>query len=536
MVLMIRFFTICLLVSLASGSSKAEAAERPNILLVMADDLGYSDLGCFGSGIATPNLDRLATKGLRFTDFYNMSRCMPTRAALMSGYYNQQINRNGPAPGWHPGNRMLPHYMRSLGYRSYHVGKWHVFGTGPKLTTPMQHGGFDHSYWVRDHDRFFHPQDLRRDDQPLPPVDPGSDYYVTTDMANQALKYLRHHEREAADQPFFLYLAFTAPHFPLHAPAEDIARYRGKFNHGWDEERRRRHARLKELGVLDSTLAPREGEIRPYWSWPEPRLRQAIGDGVQPSAVPWADLTPMQKKHQARKMEIHAAMIDRMDRELGRILNYLKKTGQEDNTLVLFLSDNGASAEQIIRGDGHDPSAPMGSAATYLCLGPGWSTAANTPMRLHKYWTHEGGAATPLIAYWPAGITEPGTLRRTPGHVVDLLPTIVEAAGGTPVTQRATSDNPPDLPGVSLLPLFTEARPLERKPIFFAHFKNRALRDDQWKIVSTPDHGEAWELYNMLEDRGETTDLAQKEPKRLQLLIDTWHRQGKQYGGADAQR
>lgn len=526
------FAATCLITGITpcmAQSLDMKKSQQPNIVLILADDLGYSDLACYGSTINTPNLDSLAAHGLRFTDFYNMARCMPTRAALMTGYYDQQINRNSPPPGWHEGMRMLPHYLRPLGYRSYHSGKWHVFGKQAKLTSPIQHGGFDHSFWTRDHDRFFSPRGLMLDDEPLPPVEFDEDYYLTTDQTDWALKFLEAHESDHPDQPFFLYLAYCAPHFPLHAPQEDIDRYRNAFSHGWDKERTHRLRRLSELGLIETELSPREDDIRPYWSWKETALKQTLGRGEVAYASDWDSLPSKAKAFQAEKMAIHAAMIDRMDQEIGRIIKYLSSVGKLRNTLFIFLSDNGASAEQIVRGDKHDQSAPLGSAGSYLCLGPGWSTAANTPMRLHKYWTHEGGVATPLIVCWPEGITGAGEIRRTPGHVVDLLPTLVDVAGGDASPLRFTSDAPPGLPGSSLVPVFNNDVMEDRDPIYFFHFKNKALREGDWKIVSTPDHGGEWELYHIIEDRGETNNLAMEYPERLQGMVRKWKAMNRQY-------
>ncbi len=510
-------------------TTNEDKASRPNILLIMVDDMGYSDLGCYGSQIATPHIDGLAEGGIRFTNFYNSARCFPTRAALMTGYYNKQINRDGPHPGWHEGMRMMPHYLAPLGYRNYHVGKWHVFGNAPNITKPVEHGGFDRSYWMRDPNRFFSPETRFLDDEQLPAIEPGSDYYVTIDLTDYAIEFLKEHEMEHADQPFFLYLAHIAPHFPLHALQEDIDLYRGKFDHGWDEERNRRLSRLREMGLFDGTPAPREADKVAFWSLPEKRLQEAIGEGEVRYAVAWEELTEEQKKFQAEKMAIHAAMIDRTDREIGRVLDHLRKTGQFDNTIILFLSDNGATGEQIIRADMHDPSAPPGSAGSYLCLGPGWSTAANTPMRLHKFWTHEGGCATPLVVHWPQGIKAKGELRHTPGHVIDFLPTFIDLAEGEIKTMRVTSEHPPELPGLSILPVFEKDIELNRNAIYFDHQGNKALRVGDWKIVASDRYNMPWELYNMVEDRGETNGLSGEYPELFQSMVKQWELLDEEY-------
>ncbi|MBL8852251.1 MAG: sulfatase-like hydrolase/transferase, partial [Planctomycetaceae bacterium] len=333
----------------------AESARPPNVLCILADDLGYSDLGCYGSEVRTPNLDSLAANGLRYTQFYNTARCWPSRAALLTGYYAQQVRRDslpglerGDRPDWAP---LLPALLRPLGYRSYHSGKWHIDGL------PLQNG-FDHSYDLRDQGRFFSPQQHAEDDVPLPPEARDSGYYATTHIADHAIRCLREHATEHGDQPFFSYVAFTSPHFPLQALPEDIERYRGVYDAGWDEVRARRWARIQELGLIDGGLSPVERDIGPPYDFPE--AFAALGPGEINRPVPWDELTPMQKDFQATKMAIHAAMIDRMDQEIGRVLDQLRTMGAFDNTLILFLSDNGASAEIMVRNDGHDPQATPG--------------------------------------------------------------------------------------------------------------------------------------------------------------------------------
>ena len=366
--------------------------QRPNIVIVIADDMGYSDAGCYGGEIETPNLDRLASDGVRFTTFYNTGRCWPTRAALMTGYYPQQIRMDPPKgrlPEW---TRTLPHYLAPLGYRSYHSGKWHVRGA----PLPVKDGGFDRSYLVSDQDRFFSPRRTSLDDEALPPVDVDAGYYATTAITDHAVEFLQRHHKAHAGEPFFLYLAYTAPHFPLHALQKDIDKYRDRYLEGWDVMREDRFKRLREGGFINTTLSEREPATKPAWNLPEAELQDKIGPGEAGHAVEWTSLTGEQKRFQATKMAIHAAMIDRVDQETGRVLGQIRDMGVYDNTLIFFLSDNGASAEQIIRGDMHDKTAPAGSAMSYLCLGPGFSTAANTPFRRHKSWVHEGGISTPL--------------------------------------------------------------------------------------------------------------------------------------------
>jgi len=502
----------------------AAAEPHPNVLLIMADDMGFSDAGCYGGEIATPNLDRLAANGVRFTQFYNTARCWPTRSSLMTGYYAQQIHMDPPRgklPAW---ARLMPHYLKPQGYRCYQSGKWHV----PGALMVVAEGGFDHSYRVEDHNRFFGPRDHVEDDRPLPPVKPGTDFYLTTFIADHAIKCLREHAAKYPTRPFFQYLAFTSPHFPLQARAEDIARYRDRYRNGWDLIRAERHARQRKMGLLDCALSARDPQTIPYWNLSAEELAQRIGPGEVGRAVAWQELTPEQQEFQAAKMAVHAAMIDRMDREIGRVLAQIRAMGAAENTLVLFASDNGASAEQIIRGDGHDQTAAPGSAKTFLCLGPGWSTAANTPLRLHKSWVHEGGISTPLIASWPRGISARGELRRTPGHVIDIVPTLLELTGARP-TPTWNGATPPPLPGRSLVPALARDVPIARDFLFFSHIDNHALRVGDWKIAATRVDPTAWQLFDLAHDRSETVDLAGEQPERVREMAARWQQLDKEY-------
>lgn len=519
------------LAGLASNLPAAAAASnpKPNLLIIVADDMGFSDIGCYGGEIQTPNLDRLANHGLRFTQFYNTSRCWASRASILTGYYPQAIRRdllpevdrgeygmfgpmsgaNGVRPRW---AQMLPAYLKPLGYRSYHSGKWHL--DGDRLPA-----GFDRSYSLEDHNRFFHPQNHFEDDVKLPPVPRGSNYYATRFIADHAIRCLREHAAQYPGQPFFQYLCFTAPHFPLQALPEDIALYTNRYQVGWDEIRKERWARMKKLGIVDCTLAPLEPGIVPRWNLTDAELHRQISSNEIGQAVSWDRLTPGQQAFQAAKMAIHAAMVHRMDIEIGRVLDQLRAMGALDNTLVFFLSDNGASSEQILRGDGHDPAAPMGSASSYLGLGSGWSSAANTPFRLHKSWTHEGGITTPLIVHWPAGIRARGELRHDPGHLIDLVPTVLEVAGAKPPDEVAGLPVPP-LPGKSLAPAFATDGAVKRELLWFYHDGHRAVRVGDWKLVSRD--GEPWELYNLRQDRSETRNLAATYPQKAIELELAW--------------
>lgn len=499
-------------------SAPATAAPAPNVLVILADDLGYSDLGCYGGEIQTPHLDALARNGLRFTRFYNTARCWPTRAAMMTGYYAQQVRRDtipgvvsgsrGARPAWAP---LLPRHLQPLEYRSYHSGKWHIDGM------PVENG-FDRSYLVQDQGRFFSPRVHFQDDRKLPPVEPGSGYYATTAIADHAIECLKEHAAEHADRPFFHYLAFTAPHFPLHALPEDIARYRETYRRGWEAVRAERWERQKELGLAEGELSAVEQDVGPPYHFPE--ALETLGPGEVNRPLPWTELNEEQREFQSAKMAIHAAMIDCMDREIGRVLDQLRTMNVFENTLILFLSDNGASAEIMVRDDGHDPSAPPGSAASHLCLGPGWSTVSNTPFRRHKTWVHEGGIATPLIAHWPAGIAARGELRRTPGHVIDILPTVLSlASGGESDPQDA--EGGPRFPGRSLVPAFAEDVVIARDELWWLHEGNRALRKGDWKLVAAGADG-PWELYNLSSDPNETSNLAEAHPDKVRELEQRW--------------
>jgi arylsulfatase len=490
-------------------------------MIILADDLGYSDVGCYGSEIATPHLDQLAAQGLRYTAFYNTARCWPTRAALLTGYYPQQIHRDalptvpggaGPKfrrPAWAP---LLPHLLKPLGYRNYYSGKWHVDGT------PAE-GGFDRSYELQDQGRYFHPQQHQEDGRPLPPVNSDAGYYSTIAIADHAIRCLKEHATGTPEKPFFQYVAFTAPHFPLHALPQDIAKYADRYLEGWEVIRQSRWNRMQSIGLVAGTLSETERTLGPPYAFPE-QVRK-FGPAEITLPVAWVDLNDSQKRFQATKMAIHAAMVDRMDQEIGRIVEQLRAMQSLDNTLILFLSDNGASAEMMVRDDGHDSAASPGSAATHLCLGPGWSTVSNTPHRRHKTWVHEGGISTPLIAHWPAGIAARGELRHMPGHVIDLVPTIMELANGKLPLTSHDAEVPPSS-GRSLAESFNTDTAATHQSLWWLHEGNRALRMGQWKIVAAKD--QPWELYDLTSDRAEQKDLSSVNPDVLSTLTNEWNR------------
>jgi arylsulfatase len=506
----------------AMAAPEGTTAKPPSFLIILADDMGFSDIGCYGGEIETPNLDKLAAGGVRFTHGYSTARCWPTRSCILTGYYAQQVRMDPPRgrlPQW---TRVLPHYLQPLGYRSYHSGKWHLMGA-PKAVAD---GGFDHSYKLDDHDRHFYPRAHSEDDRPLPPVKPDAGYYTTTFIADHAIRCLKEHAEKHADKPFFSYLAFTSPHFPLHALQGDIARYRERYLEGWDTVRERRWKRLREMGIVNCALAPLETAFTPRYFKKE--FLDSLGPGETLHPIAWKDLTDEQRKFQAAKMAIHAAMVDRMDREIGRVLDQLRAMGALDNTVVFFLSDNGADATILIRGDKHDPAAPPGSGASYLCLGPGWASASNAPFRRHKIWVHEGGIATPWIVHWPKGIRARGELRHDLCHVIDFAPTLLELAGIKPSDPSLRSGQAwngvtaPPLPGRSLVPAFERDGAVPRESLFFHHEGNRALRMGNWKLVSAREDQDAWELFDLATDRCEMVNLAPQQPDRVRQMEARW--------------
>jgi arylsulfatase len=506
----IRIITLMMLVlSVGCGNEEPKA---PNIVLIMADDLGFSDLGSYGGEIETPNLDKLAFDGLRFTQFNNTGRCWPTRASLLTGYYPQQIGRdnapgiegggNGKRPDW---AQLLPIHLQKKGYHSYHSGKWHIDGM------PLENG-FERSYYLKDQHRFFSPQVHFENDSLLPPVERGTGYYGTVEIANKAILQLKEHHQVNPNNPFFSYIAFTAPHFPLHALPEDIRKVGDRYKEGWEIIREKRWERIRKMQLLSGELSNVERTLGPPYH--QPKAYEILGEGEVDKPLPWNSLTQIQKQFQQDKMTIHAAMIERMDLEIGRVIEQLKAMNALENTLIIFLSDNGASAEIMVRADGHDPTAEPGSASSHLCLGPGWSTTSNTPFRKHKTWVHEGGTCTPFIVHWPDGIKGKGELRHSNAHVIDVVPTLLEIAG-LPVEVLAKEA----LPGESLAHKFEEDAERSNN-LWWYHGGNKAVRVGDWKLVAAKN--EPWELFNLQSDRTESTNLADLHPEKVLQLEKEW--------------
>ena len=504
---------------------KPAAYEKPNILIIMVDDMGYSDLACFGGEIRTPNIDRLARNGLRFTNFYNSGRCWPTRASLLSGYYANAIAMDPlrpprDCPDW---VKTVPQYLGDAGYLTYHSGKYHFYNKA----LPVKDGGFDRSFWTDKGD--FYSSDQHLDDQALGMYTAKDGEILTTLITDRAIGFLKEHQQEAG-KPFFLYLAYKAPHFPLMAKDVDVARYADRYQKGWDVLKKERWKRMKKEGLVNHMPPPAEESVNQTY----PHLMQdrvlldSLGSGEVLYPVPWNRLNAEEKEFQAMKMAIHAAMVDRIDQETGRILDQVSSMDALENTVIFFLSDNGASAEIMIRGKGHKRTLRPGSDSTYLCLGPGWASASNTPFRRYKTWTHEGGTATPLIVHWPAMIREKGALRGDPGHVVDFLPTLLDLAG-LDKAESWKGSQVPELHGKSLVPAFAAGGSVNREYIYFHHcglfeddVHNRALRMGKWKIVSSGTDNDQWELYDLETDRGEQENLADQNPFLLDVMVQKW--------------
>ncbi|MEP0842875.1 MAG: arylsulfatase [Phycisphaerae bacterium] len=505
-----RFNRLCgwLMVGLPMFVAAAQTTppRRPNIILIMADDMGFSDLGCYGSEIATPNLDRLAGGGLRFTQFYNTARCCPTRAALLTGLYAHQAGvghmvSSRPQPGYRGFLNekcvTLAEALKQGGYRTYMAGKWHVGEQRPHWPVDR---GFERyfglvsggsNYFRRDPERI-----MARDDQPYEP--PAEGFYMTDAFTDAAIGFIQEHDGR---QPFFLYLAYTAPHWPLHALPADIERYKGKYLKGWDVLRAERHARQIEMGLVDKRwlLTPRP---------------------VGRNTPAWADVPEAQRAAWDLKMAVYAAQIDRMDQNIGRLLQTLAASGHDQNTLILFLSDNGGCAESIDRGK---PGEPPGGKDSFLSYGVAWANASNTPFRLYKHWVHEGGIATPLIAHWP-GVIKPGGITDQVGHVIDLMATCLDAARVEYPKTYAGREIAP-LEGKSLVPVFEGRRREGHAYLFWEHEGNRAVRQGQWKLVAQ--HGKPWELYDLQADRTELNDLADQHPQRVKEMAaqyEAWAR------------
>jgi arylsulfatase len=495
-----------------SEGGRAKAAKRPNIVLIMVDDMGFSDIGCYGGEVHTPNLDRLATGGLRFAQFYNAARCCPTRASLMTGLYPHQAgighmvgNRGYPAYQGYLNDRCvtIAEALKPAGYRTLMSGKWHVGENRPHWPTDR---GFDKYFGlISGGANYFDitkakakgvKRKMAIDDKPYMP--PKENFYITDAFTDHAVQFIDEYGR--GKEPFFLYLAYTAPHWPLHAWPEDIAKYKGKYLQGWDEIREERRQRMIKMGLVDEKweMTPRDPGT---WPWEEEKDKELM------------DL----------KMAVYAAQIDRMDQGVGKVMAKIKEMGAEENTLVLFLSDNGGCAEGGPVGfDRRNNGLPPGGVDSYMSYGLSWANASNTPFRRYKHWVHEGGIATPLIAYWPAVIKNGGTITHEIGHIIDIMATCLDVAGiEYPRTRRGRELVP--LEGKSLLPILARGKRKGHEALYWEHEGNRAVRQGKWKLVAW--HGKPWELYDMEADRTELHNLAQGHPEkvsRLKRMYESW--------------
>ena len=488
------------------GTVTVHAAERPNILLILTDDMGFSDLGCFGGEIDTPHLDALAARGLRFTEFYNTARCWPTRATLMSGRYSNSLRAQQVT---------IPQVLRKVGYQTGMVGKWHL-GRDPGKDGPIQQGFHDFYGTMTGAGSFWDPYTLTRNTGFIETDD--EDYYYTDRIGVEAVRQIEAFAR--SDRPFFQYVAFTAAHWPLHAPEKTIRKYLKMYEGGWEKLRKERYARMLKMGIIDERR------------WPLPPLEGGVKAWDTVDHKPW----------RIRNMAIYAAMVDHMDRAVGAIVGALKRTAKLDNTLIVYCHDNGACPEhlsgngwntannilaaarkagkKVAVGDHFD--VPMGGPLTYGSVGHNWANAQNTPMRRYKMNVHNGGACTPAIVHWPAGLeTSPGSISSQRGHVVDLMATCIELAGAEyPREHDGRSIAPHE--GLSLAPILRGETVDRDHPYIFNHAGTHAVVKGDYKIVREGGGKRPWALYHLAEDRTETRNLASDQPDRVARLASIW--------------
>lgn len=483
-----------------------EKVEKPNIVLILADDLGWSDIGCYGSEVETPNLDWLAANGIRFTQMYNTSKCNPSRAALLTGLYAQQVGYEANYQQPLKNGITFGELLQSAGYRTLWAGKHHG------ADHPMDRG-FDRYFGLMEGaSNHFNPGPQRegepkpaqkRPDRPFyddrtlyQPFSPPKGYYSTDYFTKYALQWLDEYKDE--QKPFFLYLAYTAPHDPLMAWPEDIEKYKGKYSEGYEVIRQRRFEKQKALGIIDQTSV----------------LSQA-------THAPWESLSDSLRRVEEQKMEVYAAMIDRMDQKIGEIIQKLRTLGKLENTVFLFLSDNGASAEVVtLPGNGK-----IGTVGQWTSLGADWANVGNTPLRFYKNYSHEGGIKSPLIISWPKGLGHQNEVNPFPAHLIDILPTLEELSGAE---YPSEFQGKPILPaaGQSLLPSIRGESSQREKPLFWEWSVGRAARKGDWKLVAYGKQAD-WELYNLKEDPYETKNLALNQPekvKELAGLFGEWKR------------
>ncbi len=540
-----------LLLACQTQISEVSTDTRPNIIVILSDDMGYSDIGCYGGEIQTPVLDQLASNGLRFTQFYNTGRCCPTRASLLTGLYPHQAgighmmeNRGTDTYSGDLSNQAatIAEVLHLSGYRTYMSGKWHVtphiHEGDPQHNWPLQRG-FDRFFGtIHGAGSFYDPNSLASGNQL---ITPHENFYYTDAISDSASHYIMEHNFQ---KPFFLYVAYTAAHWPMHALPEDIAKYKDRYQKGWDSLRNERYRRMLDMGLVDAAWEMTDRDDR----------------------VPIWEETELPDWEEAR-MEVYAAMVDRMDQGIGKIVTALQANGQLDNTVIMYLQDNGGCAEG--RGEHREPYPPAdttialqpmgenelqldmvpkftrdgrpmkygrgimpGPADTYVAYGKGWANASNTPFRMYKHWVHEGGISTPLIVHWPKGISEEGTYRDQPGHLIDIMATCVDLANAS-YPQVLNGSPIKAMEGKSLVPAF-DNQSIERTAIFWEHEGNRAIRQGKWKLVSKASYNpfhwwgtdeipmDQWELFDLEADRTELHDLSNRFPDKVEELAKLW--------------
>ncbi len=535
----------------ASAQAPSNNLNKPNVIVILTDDIGFSDIGCFGSEIRTPNIDKLAGNGIRFTHFYNTARCSPSRASLLTGLYPHQAGmghlstENFKEPGYvddlSKNAVTMAEVFQQAGYATYMAGKWHVAKSitkaGDKSNWPCQRGFQRFFGTLNGSGSFYDPGTLISNNTFITPT---KDFYYTNAISDTAVKFIN---ENPSQKPFFFYIAYTAAHWPLHAPESEVEKYKGMYDKGWDATRQVRFEKLKKLGIIsDKAVLTERGVTIPEW-----------------------ENAPL-KDWQVKKMEVYAAMIDVMDQGIGKIIAALEKKGQLENTIIFYMHDNGGCAETL---DSNQPEKPLtaeqqlikpfaadsifldkkpiytragefirsgqgvmpGNANTWVTYGVEWANVSNTPFSMYKHWTHEGGIATPLIMQWPNGIKAKGQLRMQPGHLIDIMATCIDIAGiNYPIQFNGNTIQP--LEGKSLVPAFTNKK-IKRDFIFWEHEGNRAIRVGKWKLVSKTQKAKvftavdetAWELYDMENDPAETNNLTKKYPEKVKTLSALWEKE-----------
>lgn len=469
-----------------------DSNRKPNVIVILADDMGYSDIGCFGGIIETPNLDRLAQNGVRLTEFYNTARCSPSRASLLTGLHPHQAGMAHLQGKYGPYTQQLSdncvtiaEALKNNGYETYMSGKWHAG------IVPPHERGFNKAM-VYPGGNYYNREGISLNGEVLPAESIGDDYFSTDHMTDTAVEMLRSHLEEKPEEPFLLYMAYTAPHFPLHAKESDISKYKGRFDKGWEILRQEKYERMKEMGLIDPSweLSPMEASATEPWS-EEPH-----------------------KEWRLRAMEVYAAMIDCMDQNIGKLLDLLEQSGQLDNSLIMFLSDNGGNGEfPVIK---NVDVLPGGSdfKTEYGHYGYGWANLSNTPFRMFKHYIHEGGIASPFIVHWPSRLEDKGSIKKTPVQLPDIMATIL-AATDTDYPKTFQGNTIIPLEGVSMLPIFENAH-FEKEYLFWEHEGNCGVRHGDWKLVKF--HGEPWELYDKAKDGTELYDLVDQFPDIVSQL------------------